>query len=108
MEKLIENVFFYSINLSFVLYLLVFFGVGGFAPQYLDFLQYGLKLYVAIILIILYNPLTYKERRFREFDRNIVFTSGIFLLLSSTILNNMESYFKEKTSYLLDLGLQIF
>ncbi len=104
MNKFYQNIFFYGINISFILYILAFLGLGGCAPQYLDYLQYGLKIYVSIILIILYNPITYKEREFKEFDRSIVFTSGLFLLLSTTILDNIEKYFKTKAQYLISLG----
>lgn len=107
MNRFYETIFFYIINVSYILYLLAFLGFGGFAPQYLEYLQYGLKIYVSIILIILYNPFTYKERTFKEFDRKIIFTSGIFLLLSTTLLDNVEKYLKTKTQYLIDLGLNI-
>ena len=107
MNKLYENIFLYGINISFILYLLAFLGVGGFAPQYLEYLQYGLKIYVSIILIILYNPITYKERNFREFDRQIVFASATFLLLSTTILDNFENYLKTRTQYLINFGFKI-
>lgn len=107
MNKIYENIFLYGINISFILYLLAFLGVGGFAPQYLEYLQYGLKIYVSIILIILYNPITYKERKFNDFDRQIVFTSGTFLLLSTTLLDSFENYLKTKTQYLIGLGLNI-
>jgi hypothetical protein len=35
MSKLSETLFLYSLNASFVLYIIVLFGVGGYAPQYL-------------------------------------------------------------------------
>ena len=104
MNKLYENIFLYAIKISFLLYLLVFFGIGGYAPQYLNLLQYGLKIYVALLLIILYNPITYNKREFKEFDRNIVFTSGLFLFLSTTLFQNIENYFKKQANYLIDLG----
>ena len=39
MTKLREIVFLYSLNASFALYIIVLLGVGGFAPQYLEFLK---------------------------------------------------------------------
>ena len=104
MNKFYQSIFYYAINLSFIMYIFIFLGIGGFAPEYLEYLQYGLKIYVASILIILYNPLTYKERKFEEFDRSIVFTSGILLLISTTLFDKIETLFKSKTQYLIDLG----
>ena len=43
-------------------------------------------------LVIYYNPITYSERKFGEFDRQLAFSSGVFLLLSSTIIGSIESY----------------
>ena len=107
MNKFYENIFFYAINLSFILYIFAFLGIGNIAPQYLEYLQYGLKIYVSMILIILYNPFTFKERTLNNFDRQIVFTSGIFLFLSTTLLDGIENYLKNKTQYLINLGLNI-
>ena len=35
MDKIYKNIY-YGINLSFILYIFVFFGFGGYAPQYLS------------------------------------------------------------------------
>ena len=35
------------------------------------------------------------------------FTSGIFLFLSTTLLDGIENYLKNKTQYLINLGLNI-
>ena len=70
MKKIYQKIFLYSINASYILYFIVLFGVGGFAPQYLEYLRSFLKFYIALILISLYNPLTYKERKFEEFLRS--------------------------------------
>ena len=107
MNKFYQSIFIFLVNVSFILYLFAFLGIGGFAPQYLEYLQYGLKIYVSIILIILYNPFTFKEKLFNEFDRKIVFTSGIILFISTTLLDSIENYLKTKTQYLIGLGLNL-
>ena len=38
-KKFSELLFLYSINISFVLYIIVLLGIGGFAPQYLQYLK---------------------------------------------------------------------
>jgi hypothetical protein len=85
----------------------VLFGVGGFAPQYLEYLRSFLKFYIALILISLYNPLTYKEKKFEEFDRKVVFSSAIFLLLSTTAFSGVEKYVQERGQYLISSGADI-
>lgn len=91
-NSLYEKVFLYGINLSYLLYIGVLIGVGGYAPKYLIHLRTFLKFYIAILLIFLYNPITFRKKKFREFDRKLIFSSGVFLLLSSTIISGIENY----------------
>jgi hypothetical protein len=104
-KKFSELVFLYSINISFLLYIIVLFGVGGIAPQYLAQLKTFLQIYIGFLLFITYNSFTYKERQFGEFDRQLVFSSGVFLLLSNTIISSYESYIQNKTKELIRNGL---
>ena len=96
MTKLSERLFLYSLNASFILYIIVLLGVGGYAPQYLETLKSFLRIYIGLLLVINYNPYSYTERKFGEFDRQLVFSSGIFLLLTSTIISSIESYIQYK------------
>ena len=105
MNKVYQKIFLYGINASYLLYFVALFGIGGFAPQYLELLQSFLKYYIAILLIALYNPITYRERKFGEFDRDLVFTSGVFLLLSTTAVKGIEEYIKHKSQHMLTQGL---
>tara|TARA_Y100000816_G_C25747235_1_gene393061 strand:+ start:127 stop:477 length:351 start_codon:yes stop_codon:yes gene_type:complete len=99
-DQLYENVFLYSINFSYVLYIFILFGVGGFAPQYLEILKGFLKIFVGTLLFIRYNPFTYKEKKFGEFDRKLVFSSSIFLLLSTAFISGIENYIQIKSEIL--------
>lgn len=104
MSKLSETLFLYSLNASFVLYIIVLFGVGGYAPQYLESLKSFLRIYIGLLLFINYNPYTYKQKQFGEFDRQLVFSSGIFLLLSSTLISSIESYIQYKAQNFISTG----
>jgi hypothetical protein len=104
MTKLSERIFLYSLNASFALYIIVLFGVGGYAPQYLESLKSFLRIYIGLLLFINYNPYTYKQKQFGEFDRQLVFSSGIFLLLSSTIISSIESYIQYKAKDFISAG----
>lgn len=100
MNKFIKELFLYALYSSYVLYFIVLLGVGGFAPAYLNYVRDFLKYYVGILLVILYNPLTYKERKFEEFDRRLVFSAGLFILLSTTALIAIEQYIRSRTQYI--------
>jgi hypothetical protein len=96
MYKIYQNVFLYGLNVSYILYFLAIIGVGSLAPQYLSVLRRFLKIYVGLLLIGLYNPFTYKDRKFTDIDRKLVFSAGIFLLLSTTLVSSLEVYIKDE------------
>ena len=100
MNNFFKKVFLYSLYSSYILYFIVLIGIGGFAPQYLDYIRTFLKYYVGTILVILYNPITYKQKEFKDFDRKLVFSAGIFILLSTTALSAMEEYLRSNTQYI--------
>jgi hypothetical protein len=104
-KKFSELLFLYSINISFVLYIVVLLGIGGFAPQYLHYLKTFLQIYIGILLVVTYNPFTYNDHQFGEFDRRLVFSSGIFLLLSTTIIGSFEQYFQNEAKKFIQSGV---
>ena len=107
LRKIKENIFLYSINVSYILYFFVLIGVGNFAPFYLDLLKNFLKIFVGALLFIRYNPITYKEKRFSEFDRRLVFSSSIFLLLSTALLGSIETKISENATNVLRKNINI-
>jgi len=80
----------------------VLLGVSGYAPQYLEQLKSFLRIYIGSLLVIYYNPITYNKRNFGEFDRQLVFSSGIFLLLTSTIIASIESYLQNNAKLIIN------
>ena len=93
--KIYQKIFLLGINITYVLYILVVIGISTYAPKYLETVKTFLKIYVGLLLVILYNPITYKESKFTDFHRKLVFSSGIFLLLSSTLISGIEIYIQE-------------
>ena len=97
MNKVYKNLIFILLKISLLLSILAIIGVSIIAPEYLENLRTILKLIIGFILVGLYNPITYKKQEFTEFDRNIVFSAGVFLLLSTTIISGIEEYFKMRS-----------
>jgi len=91
MGNVFDYVFITTLYSMFVLIWLVILGIGKFAPKYLEPVQTFLKLYIGGLLFVRYNPATYKDRTFREFDRKIVFTCSIFLLLSTGLISGIKN-----------------
>jgi hypothetical protein len=62
-------------------------------PEYLTVLQNSLKYYVCFFLIIRFNPFTRsKGAEFSDFDADIVFSSAIFLLLTTSFTSIVYTY----------------
>jgi hypothetical protein len=104
MYKIYQNIFLYGLNASYVLYFLAILGAGSLAPEYLSTLRGFLKIYIGLLLVGLYNPITYKDRKFTDIDRKMGFSAGVFLLLSTTLVSSIEAYLIEKTNNAIIFG----
>jgi hypothetical protein len=62
----------------YVLYVVAYLGVWREAPEYLEYLRTILKLYVAIVLILTFNP--FVSLSSSVMNRQIAFSAGIFIL----------------------------
>ena len=69
-------------------------GLSSTAPEYLKTLDYYLRIYICLFLILRFNPFRkyfpiYKKSyiKFNDLDRKIAFSAGLFILTTS-ILNN--------------------
>ena len=63
-----------------ILYVGIFLGVWANAPQYLNDLQYYVKIYVGLFLIYRFNP--FRNIKFTNLDRRIAFSAGMLLVAS--------------------------
>ena len=76
--------------MTWALYISIILGLSANAPQYLDDLQYYVKMYVSLFLIVRFNP--FRTVRFTELDGKIAFSAGVFLLASTAINTIVQSY----------------
>jgi membrane protein YdbS with pleckstrin-like domain len=82
---------------SIALYLIIALGLSIRAPQYLNDLQYYTKIYVALFLVIRFNPFNISSCT--ELDAKIAFSAGVFLLSTSALVE----LFLVPYNYLLDI-----
>ena len=90
MYEYYKKILIWSFYASNLLYILTLIGIYNTAPEYLNTLQIFVKTIISIFLIVYFNP--YSTHKFNEFDRKIVFTSGIYLLLTTTIFEIVSSF----------------
>jgi len=86
------------IYLTWFLYFAILLGLSANAPQYLDDLQYYVKMYVSLFLIVRFNPFT--RVRFNELDGKIAFSAGVFLLTTTAINSFLEMYLDKLKGYI--------
>ena len=85
----------------FTLFIIIFYafaivsalGVYPNAPDYVETMDYYMRIYICLFLIWRFNPLS--NHRFDELDKKIVFIAGM-LILSTTALNQYFVIFKTK------------
>lgn len=88
--NIFDYIFIITLYSMFLLTWLVILGIGKFAPKYLEPVRSFVTLYIGGLLFVRYNPVTYKDRNFREFDRRLIFTCSIFLLLSTALISGIR------------------
>ena len=96
MNIIVRELYNYSVYAWYILYALSFLGLYAKAPEYLTTVDLILRIYVSLFLILRFNP--YRKIHFTEFDRKIIFSAGIFLILSTTITSIFVSKIQANAS----------
>jgi hypothetical protein len=85
-----DNAFNYVTIFTYILYIVIAFGVSTSAPTYLDDLLFYTKMYVSLFLIYRFNPI--RRVKFTPLDAKIAFNAGIFLLFTTAINSVLATY----------------
>jgi hypothetical protein len=88
-----ETVFDVVVAVTYLLYFIIAFGFDERAPTYLKHLDNFIKIYISLFLIYRFNP--FRETKFTELDRKIVFSAGVFVLATTTINKLLMTYFNK-------------
>lgn len=68
-----------------IIYMISFTGVAVVDPTYLYVVDTLSKLYLAVLLLIRFNPFSINTK-ITSFDKQLAWSAGIYLFLSSTIV----------------------
>jgi len=98
-----NTIFNYVVAISYVLYFLIIFGISTSAPEYLETLQYWIKIYISIFLIVRFNR--FRNLQFTELDRKMAFSAGIFLLTTTIFTQLVNFYHKDILTLLKKINL---
>ena len=91
-SKCHKQLFVYDLYVSYILIFISLTGVVSWSPEYLDIIQKYIIYYVSIILIVRFNPFINKNIVFDEYDRRIVYSAGVALLMTTSAIHIFESY----------------
>lgn len=86
-HKVQENVFDFTFIIIYSLYFVIALGLSATAPKYLSFLDYYVKIYVSLFLILRFNP--FRHVKFTPLDKKIAFNAGLFVLFATTSINQL-------------------
>ena len=89
-----EYIFYFMLFFMYALYFAAAIGLSiANAPNYLSTLDYYIKVYISLFLIIRFNPFT--KTKFTEFDKKVAYNAGFFLLTTTAFTSIIETYFKK-------------
>tara|TARA_B100000524_G_scaffold339897_1_gene232544 strand:- start:594 stop:902 length:309 start_codon:yes stop_codon:yes gene_type:complete len=86
-----NSIYFYLTTISAVLYVVILFGSFHYAPEYLVYITSIIKVYISFMLIYRFNPFNKKTGLTKD-DKNMIFSSGIYLLLTTTVGDYLVAY----------------
>jgi hypothetical protein len=86
------------VYITWFLYIIIALGLSANAPEYLDDLQYYVKLYISLFLIYRFNP--FRRVKFTGLDAKIAFSAGVFLLATTAINSVLHNYLSELKQYI--------
>ena len=95
LQEILFNIFIVS---TYSLIILSFLGLSQSAEQYLQSLDYYVRIYICLFLIWRFNPFR-SSYEFTDLDRKIAFSAGAFIL-TTTALNQYLVDFKDKIKQL--------
>jgi len=82
------------IFITYFLYISLALGIYFISPEYINWLHNIVKLYICFFLLYRFNP--WRHRQCNHLDKRVAFAAGFFLL-STTIFENILTYFISKT-----------
>jgi hypothetical protein len=83
------------ILILYVTYIIAIIGVTYINPEYTRYLTVFIQSFIAIILMVRFNPLRSKVQ-FTDNDRTFVFSAAFYLLLNDEFTQYIIDYMKQK------------
>jgi len=92
--ELHQKIYFTILYLLYFIYFITFTKVYYINPIYLEIFETINIYYISLYLVYRFNP--FSKIYFNNFDKQIIFSTGLLLLFSNTIMNFVKIYMLEK------------
>lgn len=79
--------------LFYMMYFVTFFGIIVLNPDYISELRWIMQVTVCVFLIYRFNP--FVTHTLKRYDANIIFSSAVFLLINTGLIEIFNRYWKE-------------
>ena len=89
-----RTVFVYGLYASYAVLALAAMGAAFVKPDYISTIESALQIYVALFLILRFNPLTRDKVKFDAFDARVSFSAGVFLFISTALFGVLSRVLK--------------
>ena len=83
LELVVNPIYYWLLILIYAIYISAALGVWYVYPGYLNILTNSMQIFVATVLILRFNPFRRTTHILHTFDHNIIFASGIMLLVNA-------------------------
>lgn len=93
-----HNLYDVIMYVTYLLYILIVFGLSASAPQYLESLNRVFKIYISLFLIYRFNP--FRRVKFTGLDAKISFSAGVFLLGTTAVDGILKNYLLNIKKYI--------
>jgi len=92
-ENISAPIYYWLVGTIYVIYFVSMFGIASVNPDYTDYLNNIVQVFIAVILIIRFNPL--RKLNCTPNDRVLIMSSAMFLLINDGVSSLVRRYFQD-------------
>lgn len=96
-ESFSTPVYYLLVVLIYLIYIITAIGIAYINPEYAIYLNHVIQLFIAVVLIIRFNPFR-KKLNCNMNDRTFILASSFFLLVNDEFVTYIKNMFKKYIS----------
>jgi len=93
LEHISVPVYYVAIAVLYIIYFMSMLGIAYVDPQYTDYLNTGIQIFIAVVLLIRFNP--FRKIQCTSNDAILITASAVFMLINDGVAGWLHTYFKK-------------